>query len=81
MCECVRLRGARWKGSSGLKLTLDNDAITESKLSAGRFKKGVAVIRSQLDAGLGGSRKSSGACRVPSVCRPRLGELLQRTHR
>lgn len=44
VCECVCLRGARQKGSSGLKLTLDNDAITESELSAGRFKKGVAVI-------------------------------------
>lgn len=36
--------GVWWKGSCGLKLTPDNDAITDSKLSAGRFKKGVAVI-------------------------------------
>lgn len=44
MCECVCFGVAWWKGNSGLKLTPDNDAITESELSAGRFKKGVTVI-------------------------------------
>lgn len=37
------LRGM-WQGSSGLKLMPYNDAIIGSKLSSGRFKKGVAVI-------------------------------------
>lgn len=44
MCECVCARGVWQKGNSGLKLTPDNDAIPESELSAGHFKKGVAVI-------------------------------------
>jgi hypothetical protein len=30
-----------WKGSIELKLTPDNDAIIEAKLSTGCFKKGV----------------------------------------
>lgn len=44
MCECVCFSGVWRKGSSGLKLILDNDVIIEFKLSVGRFKKGVVVI-------------------------------------